>query len=77
MSARHSSPVRATSGARRWSRPLLAAVMAVFFVSAAHAQGGLGDPAPDFTLIDNDGRTVTLSDAFGDKVQLLHMVGYG
>lgn len=76
MSARIHPPARAGSRAERWSRPVLAAVLAVLVVGAAHAQGGLGDPAPDFTLVDNDGRTVTLSDAFGDQVQLLHMIGY-
>ena len=42
----------------------------------ALGQADLGDPAPDFTLIGNDGMSYTLSDVYGDQVQLLHMVGF-
>ena len=42
----------------------------------ALAQANLGDPAPDFTLTGNDGASYTLSDVYGDQVQLLHMVGF-
>ena len=44
--------------------------------SGALAAPGVGDAAPDFTLTGNDGTSYTLSDAFGDKVQMLFFVGY-
>ena len=44
--------------------------------AGALAQADLGDPAPDFTLTGNDGTSYTLSDVYGDQVQLLHMVGF-
>lgn len=44
--------------------------------SGALASPGVGDPALDFTLTGNDGTSYTLSDAFGDKVQMLYFVGY-
>ncbi|MFQ6093132.1 MAG: redoxin domain-containing protein [bacterium] len=39
------------------------------------AQPGVGDPAPNFTLIDLDGDTVSLSDYSG-LVILLYFFGY-
>jgi hypothetical protein len=42
----------------------------------AFAQAELGSPAPDFTLTGNDGVEYTMSDAIGDQVQILHMIGY-
>ena len=44
--------------------------------TGALAQADLGDPAPDFTLLGNDGTSYTLSDVYGDQVQLLFMVGF-
>jgi hypothetical protein len=61
-------------------RPLtlaLAAALLAVTAGGAVAQAGLGEPAPDFTRLGNDGIEYTLSDAFGAQVQLLHMVGYG
>ena len=54
---------------------LTAAVLALT-CSGALAQAGLGDPAPDFTKTGNDAVSYTLSDAFGDQVQMLYFVGY-
>ncbi len=56
-------------------RAALVALLALW-AGAALAQAPLGGPAPDFTRTGNDGQSYTLSDAFGDQVQLLHMVGY-
>ena len=44
--------------------------------ASARAQAGVGDPAPDFTKLGNDGITYTLSDAFGQQVQLIYFIGY-
>jgi len=44
--------------------------------AGALAQAQLGSPAPDFTLLGNDGQMHTLSDGFGSTVQFLFMVGY-
>ena len=57
-------------------RLALAAACLALAAPAALAQAALGDPAPDFTLTGNDGVAYTLSDAFDDQVQLLHMVGF-
>jgi hypothetical protein len=58
-------------------RLALAAALLALTAGGALAQANLGDPAPDFTLTGNDGASYTLSDAYGEQVQLLHMVGYG
>jgi len=54
---------------------LVAALLAVA-APAALAQAELGTPAPDFTLTGNDSVSYTMSDAIGDQVQILHMIGY-
>ncbi len=54
---------------------LTAAVLALS-CSGALAQAGLGEPAPDFMLTGNDGVVYTLSDAFGDQVHMLYIIGY-
>jgi hypothetical protein len=55
----------------------LAGALLAVGAGGAFAQANLGDPAPDFTRLGNDGVSYTLSDVFGEQVQLLHMVGYG
>jgi hypothetical protein len=65
----------------RIGHPLaLAAALALWagaaLVPSAVAQAPLGGPAPDFTRTGNDGVSYTLSDGFGDTVQLLHMIGF-
>ena len=56
------------------SRACVAILLAL--ASGALAAPGVGDPAPEFTLTGNDGTSYTLSDAFGEKVQMLFFVGY-
>lgn len=46
------------------------ALAALLFAVAAHAAPELGKPAPDFTLTDQDGKSVKLSDAKGKIVVL-------
>ena len=62
------------------ARPLGPALAILGLMTAlagtATAQAELGTLAPDFTLTGNDGETYTLSEVYGDQVQLLHMVGY-
>lgn len=60
---------------RGMSRLAVTALIALW-IGSALAQAPVGGPAPDFTLVGNDGNPYTLSDGFGDQVQLLHMVGY-
>ncbi len=55
---------------------LAASALLVLMASGAAAQANLGDPAPDWTLLGNDGNEHSLSDGFGSQVQLLHMIGY-
>ncbi|MDP3544522.1 MAG: thioredoxin family protein [Elusimicrobiota bacterium] len=50
-------------------RIMLAAVL-LSLSAAAHAAPQLGKPAPDFTLADQDGKSVKLSDAKGKLVVL-------
>ena len=55
--------------------------LALAAIVLALASGGLaapevGDPAPDFTLTGNDDTSYTLSDVYGEKVQMLFFVGY-
>ena len=57
-------------------RGVVMALALSLIAGGALAQANLGDPAPDFTLIGNDGASYTLSDVYGDQVQLLHMVGF-
>ncbi len=44
--------------------------------AAAFAPPRIGQQAPDFTLVDQNGRTVTLSAARGEKVVLVFYRGY-
>ncbi len=57
-------------------RLALATTILALTCGGAFAQAGLGDPAPDFTRDGNDGMTYTLSDVFGEKVQLLYFIGF-
>ncbi len=57
-------------------RMIFAAALLALAAPSAFAQAGLGSPAPDFTLTGNDGVVYTMSDAIGDQVQILHMIGY-
>lgn len=50
-------------------KPMLAAAL-LCLTAAAHAAPRLGKPAPDFTLTDQDGKNVKLSDAKGKLVVL-------
>jgi hypothetical protein len=59
----------------------VAARLALVTATLAVATGGalavqVGEPAPDFTLTGNDGVAYTLSEAFGDQVQILYFIGY-
>lgn len=44
--------------------------------SAAPAPPRIGDPAPDFMLIDQNGKRVSLSAARGEKIVLVFYRGY-
>ena len=55
---------------------LALATLLVVLASGALAAPGVGDQAPDFTLTGNDGTSYTLSDVYGDQVQMLFFVGY-
>ncbi|HOX25985.1 MAG TPA: hypothetical protein PLL30_09520 [Candidatus Krumholzibacteria bacterium] len=72
------SPLRPPAGPRRtrFARSALTAVVVAASAAGALAQAQLGSPAPDFTLLGNDGQMHTLSDGFGSTVQFLFMVGY-
>ena len=55
-------------------RLVIAAAFVLFASSVLAVQ--IGEPAPDFTRIGNDGASYTLSDVFGERVQLLNFVGF-
>lgn len=59
------------------ARLALAAALLALAAGGAWAQAAIGDPAPDFTLLGNDGQSHTLSDRFGQQVQLIYFMGYG
>jgi hypothetical protein len=58
------------------ARLALLLALSALLAGSARAQAGVGDPAPDFTKLGNDGITYTLSDAFGQQVQLIYFIGY-
>ena len=55
---------------RRWFAAAALTLTAVFWHGAAAAEPVVGQPAPDFTVVDSDGRTQTLSDYRGKTVVL-------
>jgi cytochrome oxidase Cu insertion factor (SCO1/SenC/PrrC family) len=71
----------------RYSPIAAVALATVLAVSAAAASSiaaapkplpppGVGQPAPDFTLVDQNGKAVSLSAARGHKVVLVFYRGY-
>lgn len=66
----------AVSPSRMVGRLALAMSLVALAAPGAFAQAELGSPAPDFNLTGNDGVLYTMSDAIGDQVQILHMIGY-
>ena len=58
---------------RRAGLPVLALAL---LASTAFGQARVGDDAPDFTLVDTDGTSHTLSDYQG-QVVFLNLVGFG
>lgn len=71
-----SAPRLDRSPTRPPGRVLLSLFLVTAVAGGALAQAELGTLAPDFTLTGNDGETYTLSEVYGDQVQLLHMIGY-
>ena len=61
----------------RWIPVLLLMLVALTALSAVDAVAvQVGDTAPDFTLLDPDGQSYTLS-AYRGKVVVLAFIGYG
>jgi thioredoxin-dependent peroxiredoxin len=54
----------------RYRSPLLVALLALIALTASAALPPVGEPAPEFTLVDGDGREVSLEDQRGKWVVL-------
>ena len=67
--------MRLTKGTARIRSAVMVLALSLT-ATGALAQADLGDPAPDFTLNGNDDASYTLSDVYGDQVQLLFMIGF-
>ena len=61
---------------KRWIPTLVLALSALLLSSTDANAVQVGDEAPDFTLLDPDGQSYTLS-SYRGKVVVLAFIGYG